>query len=313
MKAPSNIAILKALGLGLALVSMGCEIVLFMDYAQSYLDKAFAFITALALVGCQFAFMGAAIHQVKTHKRFWFAGCLFATLGVLFFVSVAGTASYFESRFEVEQQSDLKNTGVYKIQKAFMDDYLSQAQAFKAAAKVATAKGSAPDAGYLLRQAKQATAMAQQAAQKLQSIPTPTQSSGATLAGNTGGWLWVVLAALVDMCPLLCFAVISLEGKPASVLKPKIETPTTENKTVKNENSLKPYTNKQIKHAQDNRIMVEILTGVYGNEPGVREVMRKNDIKSYPRMDAIFSTLKEANKIKQDENSKQYQLIKKAA
>lgn len=156
--------------------------------------------------------------------------------------------------------------------------------------------------------------MAQQAAQKLQTIPAPTQNSGATLEGNTGDWLWVVLAALVDVCPLLCFAVVSLEGKSASVSKPKNETATKENKTVKNESSQAPAkSSKQQKQEQDKQIMVKILNGHYGNEPGVRDVMRQNDIKSHPRIDAIFGKLKQANKIKQDEISKLYQLIKQAA
>jgi hypothetical protein len=304
---PNNKTIILILGLVLALVSIVCEVMLFMDYGQTVFDKTLAGITAGALVGCQFGFVAFAVNAWREYKIVN-SMVLFCVIAVLFFISVSGTASFFESRFSGQQESALKNSSEYESQAALVLEYQDQAKALRLASKSAD---KSADKGWLLTQAQQATKMAQQASEKLLIIQPQAKTSGATLAefsGQSRWGLWYAIAVLVDLCPLLCFAITvtpqnkrDLKTKAVS----KIETP-------KKEAIEKPQNKKQDMAQKIAVIKKRISAGDFGETPGVRQVMRETGIKSNPLIKTAFNELEAANIVSQCPDTKTYSLLKTA-
>jgi hypothetical protein len=306
----TNKTIILLLGLVLALVSIVCEIMLFMDYAQTTFDKTLAGITAGALVGCQFGFVGFAVNAWRT-KRPGVALVLFAVITVLFFISVSGTASFFESRFSGEQETALKNSSEYENQLALVVGYQAQAKALRDAAKAANDKGNSWNAGQLLNKSQEATRMAQQQNEKLTQMQPLAKTSGAALAAfsGQGRWaFWFAIAALVDMCPLICFAI---------AVTPQRRNDLKVNAVSKKETPAKPITEKTKNKKEEilekvAQVKRRISQGEFGKTPGVRQVMRETGIKSNPLIKAAFNELETANIVRQCPETKTYSLLKTA-
>lgn len=305
---PMNKTIILALGLVLALVSIVCEVMLFMDYAQTPFDKTIAGVTAGALVGCQFGFVAYAVNAWR-NKRPVVAFALFFVISVLFFISVSGTASFFESRFSGEQETALKTSSEYETKMALVVGYQDQAKAFRAAALAANDKGNSWNAGRLLNKAQEASKMAQQENEKLLLIQPHAKTSGAALAAfsGQGRWgLWYAIAALVDLCPLLCFAIAvtpqsKSDSKPRAVSK--IET---HKKTV----PTKPKNKKEDIAIKVAEVKKRISQGEFGETPGVRQVMRETGFKSNPLIKTAFNELEASGIVSQCPETKTYSLVK---
>ena len=305
---------LLVLGLCLAMASAIAQVILFTSYANSGIDTALAGLIALALVGCQFVFVSVAISLAKA-KHYFMAVCLGLVLVVLLWVSVSGSASFFESRFNGQQQASLKTTDAYQVQRLLMDDYRQQASALRVAATAANEKGNAAASGYLLRQAKGATKLAQQAASELLTMKPQEKSSGeelASLAGDNRWLLWYTLAALVDVCALLCFAVLGVDRKnvlSSGVLKKGVETETeTETQTqTQTQTTAKPR--KAIDPEKIVLIKQQIKNGHFGKKPGVRAVMKEHHITSHKVVSSIYQDLEADNVVKRAANLRTYELV----
>ncbi len=301
--------VLLGVGLCLAMASALAQVILFIGFSNDGLDKLLAGVIALALVGCQFVFVSVAITLAKA-KHYFLAGCLFLILGLLLWVSVSGSASFFESRFNGQQQIGLEESGAYQEQKLFIGEYREQAEAFRASAAVATRKGNSAAAGYLLRQAKKATKSAQQAASELLTIKIQTKSSGeelAVLAGEHRWLLWYTLAALVDVCALLCFAVLGVAGE--SVSDVGVLTQGVETQTPSPAPAPAPTPRQVIDPLKIELIKQQIVGGHFGNNPGVRAVMREHGISSHKVVSGIYQDLEAVNVIKRAANLKTYELV----
>jgi uncharacterized protein YpmS len=321
--------LILAVGVCLALVSMVAEVQLFMDYAQKPNDKGLAALTALALVACQFLFVGLAIDMWRK-KHFCLAAMLALVLLLLVLISVTGTAAFFESRFASTSQQSTVKSDQYKMQLTLIDDLEQQRQDYRRSANELSLTGNPLNAARKMAKAEKALEDKKAAIEKLATIKSAPANSGSALvdlAGNYRWLVWYTLAALVDVCALLCFAVLAV-GKNKEVLQTqtvKVQTNTqtqTTKHTLKqtidsqtqagptNEQTAREVTaNKKAEQAQE--VKRQILSGFFGDEPGVRKVMEHFSIKTHSVVAAIFEELASSGDVRRHENGKKWLLVQK--
>ncbi len=297
-----------AVGCCLALVSMTAEIQLFVSYAISLPDKLFAGITALALVACQFIFVGLAIDMLR-QKHFYLSGLLALVTLVLFVISVSGTAAFFESRFASMHQANRAKSDVYQLQMRLVKDLTQQEEIYKSNALALKAVNKVTRAGLQIDKATKVASARAKAILKLEKIKAVPSNAGSALVALMGEyrWLvWYVLAGLVDVCALLCFSVLAV-GKQTQVLA-----------TLKTKKQLKQtgvaQTNKSKQTQIDKtelteKIKEDITSGIFGKSPGVRRVMEAFNIKTHSVVAGVFGQLEEAGLIRRHDNGRTWVLI----
>ncbi len=310
-----------AVGIALALVSMVAEVQLFMDYAQKPNDKGLAALTALALVACQFLFVGLAIEMWRK-KHFGLAAMLFLVLLLLVLISVTGTAAFFESRFASTSQQSTVKSDQYKMQLVLISDLEQQRQDFRKSATDLSLSGNPLNAARKMAKAEKALEDKTAAIEKLAAIKSAPASSGSALVGLVGNYRWMVwytLAALVDVCALLCFAVLAV-SKNKQVLQTQLAT-NTQTQTAKQtlgQTEAEP-TNEQTstevtatkKSEQATEVKRQILSGAFGDEPRVRRVMDHFQIKTHSVVAGIFDDLARSGDVKRHENGRTWLLVQK--
>jgi len=194
-------------GVALACVSITCEALFFIDFATDFGDKVLGAVLGAGLVGLQFCFVNMAVTEWKIH---WVRSLpLWAGVFLLFMFSVAGTASYLESRYSTQLQSTLHESDAYKTQKQIVDGFLDESRRLRAVAAKQEAQGNYWIAGKNLQAANEAAKQAQQAQKELSTLQPTSQTSSAALGALAGErrWnIWWGIACLVDLAPLLCFA-----------------------------------------------------------------------------------------------------------
>jgi hypothetical protein len=208
--------IMLALALVLAAVSVVCEVLLFTEQTVMPIDTALAAIVGLALVCFQFLFAALAPKFWQASKR-PIAGVMYLITAVLFAISLSATAGFFESRFQENQQTQLHNSNDYKLKMSVVDDLAKQEKTLTDSANAAKEKGNAWYAGQLLIKASEASENRRTVIGQLSNETTPNTDATTALVSviGAGRWvLWVVLAALVDLCPLVAFSCYALHQTP---------------------------------------------------------------------------------------------------
>ncbi len=210
---------LVATSLALTAVSITCEIALFTGFAQTELDQQIAAVTGAGLVGSQFLLVG--VFQEHLHqKRRALATGVFLLITLLLGVSVAGTAAWLETRYQEQHQVSLKSTQEHQLVTQLLGDFEQQANSLRKQAVLDRKTGNHWRAGERLKEAAKADEQRIKALSMLKNIKSVPQNSGQSLASENNAlrWgLWVILAALIDLCPLLGFA--SLKNPKALPVK----------------------------------------------------------------------------------------------
>ncbi len=304
-----------AVGCCLALVSMAAEVQLFVSYAISLPDKVFAGITALALVVCQFIFVGLAVDMLR-QKHFFLSAVLALVTAVLFIISVSGTAAFFESRFASIHQASRAQSDVYQLQLKLIEDLTQQEEIYKSNALALKKVDKVTRAGLQLDRSVQVSNKRSEALLKLESIEGAPTNAGSALVALMGEyrWLvWYVLAGLVDVCALLCFSVLAVCKQ--TVQKQNTQTQAFEKQKTKKQ--LKQAGVLQNKQTQADKselieaIKQDIIGGVFGDSPGVRRVMEAFNIKTHSVVAGVFGQLEAAGKIKRHQNGRTWLKINK--
>ncbi len=199
---------LIASSLALTAVSITCEIALFTGFAQTELDQQIAAVTGAGLVASQFLLVG--VFQEHLHqKRRALATGVFLLITLLLGISVAGTAAWLETRYQEQHQISLKSTQEHQLVTQLLEDFGNQANSLRKQAVLDRNTGNHWRAGERLKEAAQADEQRIKALAMLKNIKSVPQNSGQSLASENNAlrWgLWVILAALIDLCPLLGFA-----------------------------------------------------------------------------------------------------------
>ncbi len=224
-------------------VSIACEILLFLSLAETRLDQALAVVMALALVLGQLLLLDGAVRTGNASR--WFMGVLAVALMAL---SIWFTAVYFESRFSSESMQERTGSDSYQAVTSLIGSKQTSIDSLKAQADKAEADGNDWIAGqYRLRASEIESELAPLVTQ-LTTLPAASTSS-ATIAGNAlqeWRWaLWLTIASLIDLIPM------------AGVL------------LLRHERSTQPVTHEYGKPVRDNGSVTEepVSTPVATNEP----------------------------------------------
>lgn len=306
---PNDRKILFVVGIGFALVSATCQVLLFVE-GETGLDYLINWCGAVLLVVCQFLFVYLVPRLWRGH---WFIALIMAvTVAALFWVSVSASASYFEARFEKQKHKGGTQSGEYLEQTELINSHKADYQKLKALADKEEAKGNDWQASQNMKNADRAKQNWQDALKERGQIKTTGVSSNEVLAANYEGnekAIWYVYAVLFDLCALLCFAVLGIpDAKQKSSESQDEEQPESAITRLVTEEA--PETEKD---ALYEIIKQEILAGVYGVSPSQRKVKLAHGFNSNPRVKAIFDQLELEKIIWREEGSRIYQTTKKAA
>jgi hypothetical protein len=207
-------------------VSITCEIALFTSFAETELDQTLAAITGAGLVASQFLLVWVLQEHLKNGRNALATG-VFLLITALFGVSVIGTAAWLETRFQEKHQASVNSTQEHQLITQLLADFEKQANSLRQQAVLDRNSGNHWRAGERLKEAAQADQQRLQALAMLKKVESVPSSSGQSLASSNNHWrwgLWLLLATLVDLCPLLCFA--SLKNPRPRLPETLKETPT---------------------------------------------------------------------------------------
>lgn len=207
MTAPITItnAPLLALLAALLIVTGAREIILFTSFTTTTTDQTLAAVFAAALVAAKPILAAAAKQHASTNKTL---AAICAALALpLILVSIAGTATYFESAYQTKNTAEQHNSTEHKKTDALIAAKRKTADQLKASAAKSTAAGNTWSAGQMLQQA---AAIETELANITTAPATP--ASPATIAGSTLNnyrWAaWLTVALLADL--LIIVAVLLL-------------------------------------------------------------------------------------------------------
>lgn len=270
---------------GLAGVSMACEMLLFAEHTQTRLDTAIAVITGAGLVGCQYGFAGLGAFLAR-RRSVLAAGAVWLLTLALLALSISGSAGFFESRYQQSDQRAVQSSTGYQLRLHAIEALDQQTDELTAAAQAARAQGNSWYAGQLLEQAQASGSERQARLAELDQVePFATSSSGA-LAGASGAqrWLlWWTLAALIDLCPLLVFAVLAgTSGTP-------LAAPTTARTAPPKRPTQRPAANAISPNVATIKARIRALE--LGDGLGIRAAMRTFGTSNYPRTKQAFDEL----------------------
>ncbi|WP_111639941.1 hypothetical protein [Marinomonas shanghaiensis] len=302
-----------ALALVLAAVSVVCEVLLFTEQTVMPIDTALAAIIGLALVCFQFLFAATAAKFWQASKRL-IACAMYLITAVLFTISFSATAGFFESRFQENQQTQLYNSNDYKLKMSVIDDLEKQAKTLTDSANSEKQKGNGWYAGQLLIKAAEASEKRRSAIAQLSNQTAPNTDATTALVSviGAGRWaLWIVLAALVDLCPLVAFASYAVRQTPVKTgvtdEKTPNQTPEQQRPTVSqtpNEQPDESQTNAETGRPTLDEIK-QAIKQMPAGQVGVRAVMRTAETTNYQRTKQALEELKKEGFLT-EENNKYY-------
>lgn len=301
--------IMLALALVLTAVSVVCEVLLFTEQTVMPIDTALAAIIGLALVCFQFLFAATASKFWQASKRL-VAGVMYLITAVLFTISFSATAGFFESRFQESQQTQLHNSNDYKLKMSVIDDLEKQAKTLTDSANEAKQKGNNWYAGQLLIKATEASEKRRHAIAQLGNQTTPNTDATAALVSviGAGRWaLWIVLAALVDLCPLVAFACYAVRQTPVKTgvtdEKTPSQTPEQQSQTPEQQTD-ENQTNSETGRPTLDEIK-QVIRQMPAGQIGVRAVMRTAETTNYNRTKQALEELTKEGFLT-EENNKYY-------
>lgn len=275
------------LGLVCAFISLLCSALLWISFANTLLDSVLMAVTSSAFVAASYLFVPVILRLLEFKKWAMFIAVL-SLETILAISSLMATIGFLESRYQNQFKSELTKSQAYQHQQTSIDSLTTQINELMALAKTDRENGYRQRAERLLNKA---TRLSDERdlliSKKRHHIST---NAGNTLANDLGEnryVLWSVLAILVDGCPMACFALVSLKGKPTQqLITPKTLTPSTNAARAENNDAL------------FEELANEIAAGKYGDKPAMRNIITEKKIR-HATAKEIFERLVSENIIKQ--------------
>ena len=215
----------------MALAGFGCgisawaEFSLFVSFAPDSDDllapvtAALGGLGALFVVG-QFVLADQAARRYRCGQKRLAILCAFAC-GVLLAVSIGGTASWFESAYQQQEQAaapEVNPLDALALAAASQDQ--ATAAGLLATARAEEARGNHWRAGELRRKAAEINGRLQARVKQLadrEAETAPAAVSQAAIAGRVlgdgRGWLWLAIATLTDLIPLLAVVLMAVPAE----------------------------------------------------------------------------------------------------
>ncbi len=273
-------------GSALAMISIYCSAILWSSFASTTADQIIAASIAATLVACQYLFFIVRKNHTGKTKHAHTAAVL-----ILFITSAAATIAWLESRYQAANKTELKSDVIYNQKITHLAELNKKLATLNTNAQADTDADFRARAKSTLREAEQTEYKIEKLTREISQHKTIGNNAGSTLANNLSDsrWVfWALLAALIDICPMLCFA--NVAKKIIAV-----DVSTTERATIRNNQTVAPLTTEpSIYDELALTIADEINSNQYGDKPSVRAVMIAHGIR-HDRVKLIFDQLTEMN------------------
>ena len=288
----TNLASIIA-GTMLAMISVYCSAVLWSSFAANTADQIIAASIAATLVACQYLFFIVRKNHTGKTKHAHTAAVI-----ILFITSAAATIAWLESRYQAANKTELKSDVIYSQKVTHLAQLNKKLTTLNTNAAADTAADFRARAKSTLREAEQTEYKIEKLTSELSRHKTTSNNAGSTLANNLNNlrWaFWALLAALIDICPMLCFANITKKNTEAE--KPTIR----KNQTVAPQPTPTPKAIDPdlITYNLMQKIEEEIDANKYGDKPSIRSVMTEHNIR-HDRAKEIFEHLTNMHIIKRE-------------
>jgi len=281
-------------GLICAFISLLCSALLWISFSNNLLDSILLGITSGAFVAASYLFVPVLMRLLE-FKRWAMLIALFSLEAILTLSSLAATVGFLESRYQNQSQLEISGSDRYLQHQARINNLTARINELTELAKQdrKTEKYRAR-AERLLNKADR---LSQELDLLLNTRLTHTsQKAGNTLANDLGQdryGLWVLMAVIIDGCPMACFALVSLKGKQESTPLPHpIKKPAPQ---IANTEST-PNT-----HDLYQALAEEIQAGTHGEKPAMRNIIADKKIR-YTTAKDLFEQLVKNGVLKQNGN-----------
>ncbi|MCT7357547.1 hypothetical protein [Thalassolituus pacificus] len=224
MKAIFPLMLLAVFGCG---ISAWAEFSLFVSFAPDADDLLAPVTAALGALGVlfvvgQFVLADQAARRYRSGQIVLARVCA-AACAVLLAVSISGTASWFESAYQQGEQvlaAETEPAPAVALAMAVTAQDIATAGGLLATAGAEEERGNHWRAGELRRQAAEINQRAAGALKQFEGSGNERQIPAATQASVTGrvlgdrrGWLWLAIATLTDLIPLLAVVLMALPAE----------------------------------------------------------------------------------------------------
>lgn len=281
-------------GLICAFISLLCSALLWISFSNNLLDSILLGITSGAFVAASYLFVPVLMRLLE-FKRWAMFIALLALEAILTLSSLLATIGFLESRYQNQFQNELNSSDQYHHHQTRINNLTARINEL-----TELAKQDRKTEKYRAR-AERLLNKADHLSQELDTllntrlIHTSTQA-GNTLANDLGHnryGLWVLMAVIIDGCPMACFALVSLKGKqestplPHPIKKPSQQFASTE--STHDTNDLYQA------------LATEIQTGKWGEKPAMRNIIIDKKIRHSTAKD-LFEQLVKNGVLKQNGN-----------
>lgn len=294
----NRILIAKTCGTTFAAISMYCSALLWWSFAESTIDQVIAAVIGGGFVACQYLF-----HANRNY---------IATV-VLFIISAAATIGWIESRYDSIKTTELSSDSSYAEKAKTLAELNNTFSLQNLSAKndlANTTTNFTGRANRTLIQAKQTQAAIQQVEadiKQLKNSNPSSQKSGSAIANMLAEWrwgLWALLAAMIDIIPMLCFAIVKPKTNEIQEIKSIAET-LHETLQPSLQESLKPTlqltaTPETLSPLLD-KLYQDILNGDWGETIPMKRIMAKYNVR-HEQLKPIFDQLIRLNIIERQGN-----------
>ncbi len=278
--------IAKICGSTFAAISIYCSALLWWSFAESTIDKIIAAAIGAGFVACQYLFHANRNYIATT---------------VLFIISAAATIGWIESRYDAIKTTELTSDSSYSEKTKTLTELNNTLALQNLSAKNDLANTAINFTGRANRtlakanQTQDAIKQLESEIEYLQNANPSNQKSGSAIANQLAEWrwlLWVLLAAMIDIIPMICFKIATTETL-IETLQPSLQP----------SSQLGATTETQAETA-DSLLQIlkqEIINNEWGETIPMKRIMAKHNAR-HERLKPIFEQLIESKIIERQGN-----------
>jgi hypothetical protein len=286
----SRSLIAKVCGCTFAAISIYCSALLWWSFAESTIDKIIAAAIGAGFVACQYLFHANRNYIATT---------------VLFIISAAATIGWIESRYDAIKTTELTSDSSYSEKTKTLTELNNTLALQNLSAKNDLANTAINFTGRANRtlakanQTQDAIKQLESEIKHLQNANPSNQKSGSAIANQLAEWrwlLWALLAAMIDIIPMICFKIATTETL-IETLQPSLQ------KSLQPSSQLGATTETQTE-TTDPLLQIlkrEITNNEWGETIPMKRIMAKHNAR-HERLKPIFEQLIESKVIERQGN-----------
>jgi predicted transcriptional regulator len=286
----SRSLIAKVCGCTFAAISIYCSALLWWSFAESTIDKIIAAAIGAGFVACQYLFHANRNYIATT---------------VLFIISAAATIGWIESRYDAIKTTELTSDSSYSEKTKTLTELNNTLALQNLSAKNDLANTAINFTGRANRtlakanQTQDAIKQLESEIKHLQNANPSSQKSGSAIANQLAEWrwlLWALLAAMIDIIPMICFKIATTKTLIETLQPPLQKSPQPSSQLGATTETQAETTDPLLQILKQ-----EITDNEWGETIPMKRIMAKHNAR-HERLKPIFEKLIESKVIERQGN-----------